>query len=289
MFNNPLDATAVSACDLTAASTCSEESDEHPARRRLAHARGGVSASRWRCGVSRSIRTQVILAAALVAAALIGGRAQPEWVKPATLIFGIFNVVFSPPSTRWVTGTAIGAAVATLLWPNLFAGPMLVLASLVWPLAFVVAWTVAAGTEPGPEPSAGEPSRTPARIAVAAIIGAVALAAVAYRLLVLHHLGQTAALFVGLPTLLAIVVVFCVSPRSATGVACKAVTVGLLVSLLFLGEGLLCIVMAAPLFYVLAILVGTWLELANRNRRPRQSGIISCVGLLALMTMSLEA
>ena len=99
--------------------------------------------------------------------------------------------------------------------------------------------------------------RGSARIALAALIGAVALASLAYRLLVDHGLQQTAALFVGIPALLAIVVVFAVSPRSATGVACKAVTVGLLVSLLFLGEGMLCVVMSAPLFYLIAVAIGT--------------------------------
>ena len=76
-----------------------------------------------------------------------------------------------------------------------------------------------------------------------------------YQLIVAHSLQQTAALFVGIPALLAIVVVFMVSPRSATGVACKAVTVGLLVSLLFLGEGMLCVVMSAPLFYAVAVAI----------------------------------
>ena len=53
--------------------------------------------------------------------------------------------------------------------------------------------------------------------------------------------------------LIAIVVVFVVSPRSAPGVACKAVTVALLTSAVLLQEGILCLVMAAPLFYLVAI------------------------------------
>ena len=42
-----------------------------------------------------------------------------------------------------------------------------------------------------------------------------------------------------------------------------------------------------PLFYVLAILIGTGVEVAQRHRRSGTDTIISCVGLLALMTMSL--
>jgi hypothetical protein len=125
-------------------------------------------------------------------------------------------------------------------------------------------------------------------VAVAAIIGAVALASLVYQWLMLHHLGQTAALFVGLPALLAIVVVFWVSPRSAIGVACKAVTIGLLVSLLFLGEGVLCVMMSAPLFYVVAIVIGSVVDLGRRRPGSLTGRTLSCVGLLALLPMSLE-
>jgi hypothetical protein len=238
--------------------------------------------------VSRSVRTEALLVAALAAAALLGTPSRPAWLRLAALIFGILNVVCSPPGTFWVTSIAIGAVMATLVWPDALAGPMVLLGGLVWPTAFVIGWSLATRPLPHEESSTTQSPATPARFAVAAIIGAVALAAIAYRLLVVHHLGQTAALFIGLPAILAVVVVFWVSPRSATGVACKAVTIGLLVSLLFLGEGLLCILMAAPLFYVLAILIGTGVELAQRHRRSRSRSVLSCVGLLALMTMSLE-
>src|SRR5207248_9320134 len=88
---------------------------------------------------------------------------------------------------------------------------------------------------------------TNAKIGTGVLIGAVAIASLVYRLLVQHHLAQSSALFVGIPTLLAILVVFATSPRSAVGVACKTVTIGLLVSMVFLGEGALCVVMSAPL------------------------------------------
>jgi hypothetical protein len=175
-----------------------------------------------------------------------------------------------------------------LVWPNATLGPMLLLAWLAWPPAFVIAWIAARDPPPDREPVDGQSSATPARIAVAAIIGAVALASLAYQWLMLHHLGQTAALFIGLPALLAIVVVFWVSPRSATGVACKAVTIGLLVSLLFLGEGVLCVVMSAPLFYVVAIMIGSAVDLARRRPGSLTGRTLSCIGLLALLPMSLE-
>jgi hypothetical protein len=65
---------------------------------------------------------------------------------------------------------------------------------------------------------------------------------------------QTAALFVGVPMTLTLIVLFAVFPRSALGIACKAVTLALLVSLIFLGEGFLCVLIAAPLFYLVAVI-----------------------------------
>jgi hypothetical protein len=129
---------------------------------------------------------------------------------------------------------------------------------------------------------------TPARVALATLIAAVAIGVVAYRMAVAHNLQQTAALFIGVPALLAIVVVFGVSPRSATGVACKAVTIGLLVSLLFLWEGMLCVLMSAPLFYAVAIGIS---HVVRWLRGPDERGPVtlrSCAVLLAIVPMSLE-
>jgi hypothetical protein len=131
-------------------------------------------------------------------------------------------------------------------------------------------------------------SATAARIAVASLILAVTIASTAYRLLVLHRLDQTAALFVGIPALLAIVVVFAVSPRSATGAACKAVTVGLLVSGLYLGEGILCVFMSAPLFYAIAIAMAKGMESTYEPDGPSRHSLFSCLIVLAVIPMSLE-
>src|SRR5258706_24469 len=93
-------------------------------------------------------------------------------------------------------------------------------------------------------------------------------------------------LFGGLPALLAIVVIFSVTPRTATGVACKAVTVGLLVSMLFLGEGILRVVMSAPLFYAIAVAIASSVDLIHRRRE--KATLFSCLLVLALVPMSLE-
>jgi hypothetical protein len=168
---------------------------------------------------------------------------------------------------------------------------IVVLAMILLP-SVLLSYLIARGADPDGRPV--EPlddiamaARRRARITVASIIGAVALGSLAYQAIRGNGLEQTAALFIGIPSILAIVVVFAVSPRSATGVACKTVTIGLLVSLLFLGEGMLCILMSAPLFYVVAIAIA---EAIDRIRRRRQFSHIafSSIALLAFLPMSLE-
>ena len=88
-----------------------------------------------------------------------------------------------------------------------------------------------------------------------------------------------------MPALLATAAVF-IPARSAKGVACKSVTIGLLISLIFLGEGVMCVLMTAPLFYLVALFVG---GLIDMSRRPSKGhNILSCLAMLSLVPMSLE-
>jgi hypothetical protein len=120
-----------------------------------------------------------------------------------------------------------------------------------------------------------------------AIIVAVALGAAAFHAIRDHRLEQTSALFIGIPTLLAVVVILAVSPKSAAGVACKAVTIGLLISLLALGEGMVCILMSAPIFYLIAFGLAKVFELARDPSRDRHTAYSFAI-LLLFAPMSLE-
>jgi len=79
------------------------------------------------------------------------------------------------------------------------------------------------------------------RILLTGIIVALAASCLAYKILVAHHLEQTSALFIGLPALLAILVVLFAKPKTATGMLCMATLTALLMSGIFLGEGFVCI------------------------------------------------
>jgi hypothetical protein len=126
----------------------------------------------------------------------------------------------------------------------------------------------------------------PVRWTLAGFIAVIAVASLVYKLLVNHRLEQTSALFIGLPAFLSILILVATRPKSATGMACKATAVALLVSGIFLGEGFICILMAAPLFFGIAILAGAAVDAAHRRGRSRTT--MSCLLLVALLPMSFE-
>jgi hypothetical protein len=227
---------------------------------------------------------RVVIAVLFIAAVLATPPLHRYWLTYVLLVFGIVNLFLDAPGTTVIRGIAAGAAFAVLLSQDRMATlTVTVLLGLIWPPAFMTAWTLARPQKTQEKQTTVEIAR--ARVAVATIIAAVASASLVYRMIERGGLQQTAALFVGIPSILALLVVFAVSPRSATGVACKAVTVGLLVSAVLLGEGVLCVAMSAPLFYLVAIVIAKSAELARSHReRKLFSGLI----LVGFLPMSLE-
>ncbi len=119
------------------------------------------------------------------------------------------------------------------------------------------------------------------------LILALAVGRVGYDVLVRQNLKETAALFIGLPAILA--VTFALTPRakSATGSILKGMTIVLLLSTLFLGEGLVCVLFAAPLFYLIGILIGLALD-SEKRRRGRASTGTYCLLIVMVLPFSLE-
>ena len=129
--------------------------------------------------------------------------------------------------------------------------------------------------------AAKSPDRRPALM----IVAAIALAGFAYRIIASEHLEQTALLFIGIPGLLAVMVAFTSRAKSVTGGIMKAITIALLLSGPFLGEGFICILMAAPLFYLVGAIVGAVIQ---RGRRSGKNAVLSCLVLAGLLPMSSE-
>jgi hypothetical protein len=113
----------------------------------------------------------------------------------------------------------------------------------------------------------------------------LAVAAVAYRLLVLGHWEQTSLMFVGLPLVLAIGFSFTPPARTITGGIMRGITFFLLGLGILLIEGFICILMAAPLFYAIGMIVGIF---ADRRKVRREMGKLRCTVLVVLGFMALE-
>ena len=116
------------------------------------------------------------------------------------------------------------------------------------------------------------------------LILAMTAGSVTYRLIVWRKLEQTSLMFIGLPTLLALALAVTPKARTAMGGIMRGVTLALLLSGVLLGEGFICIVMAAPLFYLVGFGVGA---IVQSQRKGFDSTTRSFV-LLLLLPMSLE-
>ncbi|MBR8740589.1 hypothetical protein DSY14_02445 [Nocardiopsis sp. MG754419] len=81
-------------------------------------------------------------------------------------------------------------------------------------------------------------------------------------------LDQTALFYLGLPVALALLVVLLARPRSAVGVAMAVTTLLLLLSGPLLGEGVVCLLISAPLIYgVVALVAWMFVRILGRDGR----------------------
>jgi hypothetical protein len=119
---------------------------------------------------------------------------------------------------------------------------------------------------------------TPRQWTTIALILVPAIGSVVYSILAHQNLTQTAALFIGIPTLLAILLALSPKAGTATGGIIKGMTIFLLICAPILREGFLCILFAAPLFYLVGVFVGVVVDHFNR-KRPQT---LSCLTLLML-------
>lgn len=112
------------------------------------------------------------------------------------------------------------------------------------------------------------------------------MTSVLYRILVLGQKEQSALMFIGLPTALAMLIAFLPRSTSATGMIMKGITLFLLLLGILLIEGFICILMAAPFFYAVGFIVGIFADKARARREFEKQ--FKVVVLPVLLLMSLE-
>ena len=122
---------------------------------------------------------------------------------------------------------------------------------------------------------------------LAGLLAIATVIAIYYRFLIDSRLAQTAAFYVGLPALLAILLTLTPKAKSAYGMAIKGVTIALLASTILIGEGFICILFSAPIFYVIALMVTYWVQ-ALRNGDSKTEKTINGLILLPILLMSME-
>lgn len=119
------------------------------------------------------------------------------------------------------------------------------------------------------------------------VVLVVGLSFVAFHILQGRNLNDTAALYVGLPLVLALA--FSLSPKAktTTGATMKGLTIALLLSGPLLQEGFICILLAAPILYSVAGLVA-WMVDRMRKKQDNQTRIQFSVIVTLLLFASLE-
>jgi hypothetical protein len=138
--------------------------------------------------------------------------------------------------------------------------------------------------EPTTEPD--ERRFSTAQIRLVGFIVVLAVVNVAYRLVYATGTSHTAALYVGVPTLLAIGLALLPRRKSATGMILKGSTLAVLIACVVLPEGILCLLFVLPLVGIIGVLVGGTID-ADRRHKRRQGPKLMMVGL-PLMLLSFE-
>lgn len=114
---------------------------------------------------------------------------------------------------------------------------------------------------------------------------AAGIVSVLYRILVLGQAEQSALMFIGLPTAMAMLIAWLPKSKSATGMIFKGITLFLiLLGILFI-EGFICILMAAPLFYAVGFIVGIFADKARAQREFNKRFRVVVLPVLVLMSL----
>lgn len=140
------------------------------------------------------------------------------------------------------------------------------------------------------DPQSKEPrAKWPPRWFISLLV-AIPVGFAAYQFLTHTHREQSAALFIGLPTLIAITMIYVPSGGLVTINMLRGIVGFTAFSFLALGEGAVCVLFALPLFGGIGLLVGIGVDLAawqakridEENERGSRRGMLTLVPLILM-------
>jgi len=123
------------------------------------------------------------------------------------------------------------------------------------------------------------------RAPLVGLLIALVVFSIGYRLIVGVELEQSSMLFIGLPAVFAVLLSYTEPPKSGIGLVLKGTTLALLMSMVLLGEGMICVLMAAPIIY--AVILAVW-GLIALFERVFNKNVARCSVALPLALVSLE-
>jgi hypothetical protein len=129
------------------------------------------------------------------------------------------------------------------------------------------------------QPNAGERKEKLRNVLIVAAVYTVS--ALLYKFLFREGFGHTSLLFIGLPGVLAILLALAPRAGTAKGGIVKGITLALLLIAPLVGEGYLCILMAAPLFYAIGLAIGATID-ATRDKKTTLGCTTVVVMILSL-------
>ncbi len=226
----------------------------------------------------------------------------------APTVFAVVLLLAARPTTRsgqYSRNATLGILLFGIIVPGSLAF-IIVLAPLGWLIAHLLAGYVdklphavpaapagiasatATATMPVP-PAASSPAVEAERLrrkklVLLAIVGSFTIVSLAGRMIYARHFETSSLMFIGIPALSAVILVLTVRPKSAMATAMTGITFVLLLSAIVFGEGIICIVMAAPIFYLVGALIAGIMDDSRRTQRPTRMMLL----LAPLLLMSFE-
>lgn len=120
------------------------------------------------------------------------------------------------------------------------------------------------------------------------VIAAAVVAGLIFKTTQFAGLNHTALLFVGIPAILAVLVTLTPRPGSANGVVIKATTPAMLLAGTVFGEAFICILMASPLIYFVALVIAGTARWGSRKMGRRGAAHAPLLVLMVALAPAME-